>query len=362
MTTKKSAYTLASVFIGTVIGAGFASGQEILQFFGTYGMKGILGVFIITILFMLLGMVVLNTVFTKRIKSFEEFSSMYFEKRFFNVINIVLIFLLFTSYTVMLSGGGAVAYENFNIPYKYGIIAMALVTFLVFLFGVKGIANVNKAIVPFLVFIILWVGLNVIYKNEFIFSNLHTSPLIDSNIFDNVNGVKYLIIKILSDFKWVLSACTYFAYNTIGATVVMSSLNPLIANKKAAKLGGLLGGIILGILALTIFLSLLVLHSSVIGLEVPMIKVASSLSNTWKNLYSLVLLLSMFTTAVANGYGCIAGLSNLTGINKSIISMIICIIAIPLATLGFKNLVTFVYPLFGYIGMLFILSIIFKKK
>lgn len=32
MTRKQSIYTLASVYVGTVIGAGFASGQEILHF------------------------------------------------------------------------------------------------------------------------------------------------------------------------------------------------------------------------------------------------------------------------------------------------------------------------------------------
>ena len=34
------------VIIGTIIGAGFASGQEIYTFFNVYGLKGLLGIFI----------------------------------------------------------------------------------------------------------------------------------------------------------------------------------------------------------------------------------------------------------------------------------------------------------------------------
>lgn len=361
MTRKKSIYTLASVYIGTVIGAGFASGQEIFQFFGKYGGKGILGVITITILFSLLGVIVLNNIYTRRVQNFDEFSKAYFGKKILTTINIVLTFLLFTSYVVMISGSGAVFYENFQIPYIYGIIIMTIATFFVFIFGVKGIANANNIIVPFLICIILWVGFNVIYKNEIVFSNFHTGQLENINTFMEVITLKSLLIKVTQELNWLWSAIIYTAHNTIGSVVVMCSLYPLIYDRKSATLGGLLGGVILGILATVILLSLIILHTSIIGLEVPMVTVASNLGGMWKSLYSFVLLLAMFTTAIANGYGCISGINNLTGINKKIISIIICLISMPLATLGFKNLVTIFYPLVGYIGMIFICAIIFKR-
>jgi len=362
MTRKKSIYTLASIYIGTVIGAGFASGQEILHFFGKYGGNGILGIVVITILFSLLGVIVLSNIYTQKIQNFEQFSRAYFGKTFFTIINIVIIFLLFTSYVVMLSGSGAALYENFQIPYIYGIIVMAIVTFCVFIFGVKGIASANKIIVPFLICIILWVGFSVIYKNEMVFSNFYTSKLKTINILNEASWFKLLLTQLSTQFNWLWSAVVYFSYNTIGAIIVMCSLYPLIYDKKSAKLGGLIGGLTLGALAMIILLTLIILYTNVIGLEVPMITVASSLNNTWKRLYIFVLLLAMFTTAIANGYGCILSIANLSGINKRLVSVIVCLVAIPLATIGFKNLVAFFYPLFGYIGMLFICGIIFKSR
>ena len=47
---------------------------------------------------------------------------------------------------------------------------MAAATY-VFIFGIRGIANANNIVVPFLVLIILWVGIAIIYKNKILFSN-----------------------------------------------------------------------------------------------------------------------------------------------------------------------------------------------
>lgn len=365
MTRKKSIFTLACVYVGTVIGAGFASGQEIFQFFGKYGYKGILGVMVITILFSLLGASVLNIVYMKRIRGLEEFITIYFGRAFSNVINIILTFLLFISYVVMLSGSGATVNENFRVPYIYGIFIMAAVTFYVFIFGIKGIAKANNIAVPFLILIILLVGIITMHKNKMLFSNFYTFPIGAANLkgpANMLNLFKFSIMRFMNKNSWLWSALLYVAFNSIGSMVVMSSLQPLIADRKAAVLGGVLGGVVLGVLAMTILISLLILYTNIIGIEVPMIVVASNLGAAWKQIYSIVLLFAMFTTAIANGYGCILGIANLVGINTKIISIIVCAISIPLATLGFKKLVVFFYPLFGYIGMLLICAMIFKTR
>ena len=46
----KNCLKVVFVIIGTLIGAGFASGQEVYLFFYSYGIKGIIGIFISSIL------------------------------------------------------------------------------------------------------------------------------------------------------------------------------------------------------------------------------------------------------------------------------------------------------------------------
>ncbi len=50
-----SVFSIAATYIGTVVGAGFASGQEVLQFFGYHGVKGFVGLFAAAIMFIVYG-------------------------------------------------------------------------------------------------------------------------------------------------------------------------------------------------------------------------------------------------------------------------------------------------------------------
>ncbi|HLR92703.1 MAG TPA: hypothetical protein VK048_06535, partial [Atopostipes sp.] len=51
---------LGSAFIGIIVGAGFASGQEILQYFTSFGYMGTIGAIVATALFAYVGMTLVN--------------------------------------------------------------------------------------------------------------------------------------------------------------------------------------------------------------------------------------------------------------------------------------------------------------
>jgi uncharacterized membrane protein YkvI len=53
----KEASRMAGAFVGVIVGAGFASGQEILQFFASFGAMGLLGCLVAALAFVLLSMV-----------------------------------------------------------------------------------------------------------------------------------------------------------------------------------------------------------------------------------------------------------------------------------------------------------------
>mgnify|MGYP006903058778 CR=1 FL=1 len=47
---------VALMFVGAIMGAGFASGREIWQFFGVFGKQGRVGILLIAVMFVVLGM------------------------------------------------------------------------------------------------------------------------------------------------------------------------------------------------------------------------------------------------------------------------------------------------------------------
>ncbi len=339
---KNSWKELASVYIGTVVGAGFASGQEIIQFFGVFGYKGIYGIILATALFSIVGAIVLSRVFRNKIKSYSEYITPLFGRRISKIMELIIISYLFIGFCIMLAGSGAVFKEQFNLPYNVGIYVMAFLCFLTLVFSVKGISFVNKIAVPFLIIGIILVGSGIILKEGFVFSNF--------------NGV-----SITKTGNWVTSALLYVSFNSISAIVILASLLPIVDSEKQAVKGGIFGGLGLGVMAIFILLSTLILYTDVYGIEIPMIRVAGLLGKWSGYMYSAILWLAMFTTAIGNGFGCVNRITASSKKNQLFISAIFCIISIPLAKIGFSSLVSIIYPLFGYLGIFMLVYIIIDE-
>lgn len=339
---KNSWKELTSVYIGTVIGAGFASGQEIIQFFGVFGYKGIYGIIFASILFSVMGAIVLSQVYRDRITSYDEYITPLFGRRISKVMELIIISYLFIGFCIMLAGSGAVFIEQFNIPADIGIYTMAFLCFLTLAFSVKGISFVNRLVVPFLIIGIILVGSVVIMKEGFNFSNFY-----------GVSRAK--------TGNWATSAILYVSFNSISAIVILTSLLPIIGNERQAIKGGIFGGIGLGVMAMFILLSALILYTDIYSIEIPMIRAAQYLGDWGGYMYSVILWLAMFTTAIASGFGCVNRISSVIKESQLFISAMFCVIAIPFAKVGFSSLVSIIYPLFGYLGLFMLVYIIVNQ-
>ena len=83
-------------FVAAVIGAGFASGQEILTFFTVYGKCGILGMVIASLIFGGFSFTLLNICRQHKISDYNELTSIVMSKRIKKLSDILtFIFLLY---------------------------------------------------------------------------------------------------------------------------------------------------------------------------------------------------------------------------------------------------------------------------
>lgn len=340
---KSNTFKIASIYMGTVIGAGFASGQEIMQFFTQYGVKGLYGIVIASILFSLTGSLILLKIYSARLKSFEELLQSVLGPKLGRMVKVVLYLLLLSGYCVMLAGSGALFQEQFGLGKGVGIWAMTIAAFITFIFSISGLAFVNSLVVPLLLIGILSIGSMVIAQNNLTMSNASGA------IFTGMTG------------NWLTSSLLYVSYNSIGAIAVMASLLPLIKHKRAAVGGGILGGLGLGLLAFFLLVPTLILYTDISGVEIPMMAIAARLGENVKMGYGILLWLAMLTTAIANGFVCIEGIKDTLGIGHVWTSLVFCIAAIPLASFGFKNLIHTLYPLFGYIGIFIVCAMFFQS-
>ena len=117
---------------------------------------------------------------------------------------------------------------------------------------------------------------------------------------------------------------------------------------------------IIAILLITIYLLLINIDVNIKELEMPAVYAINKIKPEIKNIYGIIILVSIFTTAISLG---ISFLKNVTKNSKSYnnIAILICLTSIIFSKIGFSNLVSFLYPILGFLGIVQIIQIMKKK-
>jgi uncharacterized membrane protein YkvI len=335
----RSIFKVASIYMATIIGAGFASGQEIVQFFSCYHQGGFYGIMIAGLLFSLIGYVVLDKVYRERIRNYEEllFPSVGWLVGW--IVEITVSLFMLSVFCIMMAGSASVLSDRFGVGMLNGVIISSIICMLIILTDIKGIVSLSTFITPVLILGILAVGLYVIVVR-------------DTSVF-NVYNVFSKVTK-----NWFFSALIYVGYNSIIAIVVMCSLLPQLKTRRIGKTGGLLGGLALCFIAFILNVAIYIFNPDTISNEIPVLSITEKYSSALSTFYAFVLLTAMLISAVTAGYGFIERVSNKVNISKKLMIIIICILVIPLSSFGFSNLISTLYPLFGYIGLFVVIVVL----
>jgi len=330
----KIAFQVAATYVGAVMGAGFASGQEIQQFFTNYGYMGLVGILISALLFSVLGWIMLDLQQRWKITSYPEFFKRLLGQRWGNRINILISALLVLGMIAMLSGAGALFVQYFELSSEVGRILTALVIGIALWYRGEGVLWINTVLIPLKFLFCLGIALVAVLIG------------IEST------GESILMLGNPLIQNWFFSGILYVSFNLTLAIVVFASLGKEV-QKPGARMGAVAGGIALGVFALVIGLALL-RFPEVGSLEIPMVAVAGKLGKWPGFLYVVVLWLAMLTAAIGNGFSLVTRFTEETKLDYRIISLVLLIITYFLAEIRFSSIVKIVYPLFGYLGLIFL--------
>ena len=352
--TIKLSFQIAAVFVGTIVGAGLASGQEIKQFFTVYGYKSFIGIMLCCLLYIILTNMIINISIRYNLKSYSDLIDLVSLQLINNVfgmalsktINILISVFLVCGSAIILAGSGALLSQFSGLPKLLGVFLMALIVLITLLRNTKGLIEINSVIVPCLIIIIITIFLlNLFfYKNIITLSYLKALPVYKSN--------------------YLFSTLLYVGYNVFGSTGVLVPLSSELKNKKALRIGVTIGSLVLTVLCLIINLLLLLNIPYIFHYEIPLLYIAHRFGKTIQIVLLLIIWLEMFSTAVSDIFSVGKSLEHSFNLsyNKSII--IVLIIALPISQIGFVNLISTLYPLFGMISVIFIvgLTIFYFKK
>lgn len=330
-------------YLGAVIGAGFASGQEIVQFFVDYGSYGLKGSILAGILFALCGGLLLYTAHRCRVANYQSILEHLLGSQAGRYVDFLLAIFLFLGISTMLSASGAVFYEHLYLPKTLGIFLAYISVLFLLLTGKKGLILSYNVLVP--VKLILLLGVTI-YAAFFM---------------KDIQAPGYALQLCPADqCYWMISSLLYVAYNFSLAMVVLSEYQSLSTLRNGVA-GAIWGGAVLGSLVVLSYLALEKFLPTVMHYEVPMLYVAGQISITAKHIYTIVLWLGILTTAIANAYGFAQRFASFTGIGYGSCLLLCMTLALPVSMQSFSGLVSKVYPLFGILGIIIMAALFWKS-
>lgn len=339
-----TAFQVAGTYIGTIVGAGFASGQEILQFFVSFGLWGIGGLAVITVLFIYFGYIIMDLGWKLDASSHLPIVTRA-GGRFLGVFSdIVITFFLFGALTAMIAGSGALFHQEFGLHPMLGSLFMASITVITVLGGFNSIINSISMVAPFLILSALLVSILTILS----------APSL-SEI--NTGGIERPVMLR----NWLWSAILYISYNIVPSISILGPLGCETRNRQTIMKGAVLGGIGLGTGASAIFLTLYINAGTVKNLEVPMIMIARRISPVVQVLYAVILLAEIYTSAVGDLFGFAARICDMKTRKATFVILVCSVLAFSTSLAGFSNLVKYLYPTVGYCGVLTLICLLYDR-
>ncbi len=198
----------AGAYIAFIIGSGFATGQEIIQFYTSYGIWGIGSIAISMFLFAWVGGTVTDMGFRtkgmEKVNAYGQICGKWLGTFYEYFVRI----FLFAVVVVMISGAGATLNEYYGLNYYVGSLLMAVLIFVAFAFGFNKLLDVIGCIGPVIIVFSIVVAVATIVSGSGLDLNVDITP----------------IANMRSSANWWISGILYASYNIFGAIPFLTTM------------------------------------------------------------------------------------------------------------------------------------------
>lgn len=339
---------IALTLIGTLVGAGFASGQELLLFFLSYGRNWVGGIAVMTLLFTLLGYALLTLSYKRQLTDYDSLLHHLFNKRLATFLEYIILLLFFSVLAVMLAAlRAALAAACGDSAAQYGQLAATLLIGIAALGRAARLRRLTLYTAPLLLLALPLVCISSLLHHSY---NIALAPLAS---YPRLQPVAH----------WLPSCVLYVAYNIMLCSNIFIPLGRSITRPAVRLSGCLLAGLVLAALSFCIAATVAAHAPDIVTAQLPLLTVACQQHLCHKGLFIAAFLAAVFTTASACLYGCAGKLRRSTGCPYRVCVLLTLAAALLLAGLDFNLLITALFPWYGYIsaGILIRLLINLRK-
>lgn len=336
----------AGVTIAFFIGSGFATGQEILQYFAAYG-----GGFVLVILASMAIFVYTNLSFihageTGGLQKGSDIFPYYcgrYVGRFYDVFVTVFVYL---SYIVMCGGAGSSAAQQFGLPVWVGVLGLAVLTGLTVVGGLRGLVDVLGKLGPLVILSILAIGVITVVRDF-------------RQIAPGIELVSSGAVEVLRVGNNPISAAvSYAGFVMMWFCTFMAELGK--KNDPRLVRSGM--GIGSGAIAVTLAVMSLALLANIreaVAVEIPSVALAAKISPVFASCFAGITMLGSYTASVPLLWTASARFAREKTPRFTAVTLGLAALGAVVALfLPYRKLVNLVYGISGYVGVLLIVFMI----
>ncbi|APC49608.1 hypothetical protein BME96_16035 [Virgibacillus halodenitrificans] len=336
---------LAGAYVSFILGAGTATGQEIMQFFVSFGYLGIGAIIIAAVLHMWFGAYAMDV--GVRLKAedskdvFVYFCGKYLGLFFywFSQLFILVVFI------VMISGAGATISEHFDLGDVIGRAFMAILVLITALLRLNTIIKILGIAGPIIVVFSVIVGAGSFDPAGF------------SKSGEIINGINLST----ATSNWWQAGFVYSSFVLLVALPFLANLGKGEIKRKDVIIGGSVGGLIMLVGVFAIYIGILSNIEQLHTKDIPTLFLADQISPALGLFFSIILLVAIYTTAVGMLWTVSTQFSKGNSHKYRIITIVLTIIGFFGGLFPFAKIIDFVYPIVGYIGLILIAGMLYRQ-
>lgn len=333
---------MGGAFIGLLIGSGFTTGQEIMQYFVSFGNWGYAAVGLMWLLFVYVGCsfaaVGYEQQFDEPKNIYQYFCGKYIGT-FFDYFSVIFLFM---SFWVMVAGAGAAFQQSFGIPTWVGGTLMGTVTIITLFFGFNKLVEIVGSIGPVVSVLAILLGIAGIAMNPNGLSTFaqQITPLVQDETVKQAGA------------NWIMSMASYVGFCMMWLAVFMTNLGKTANSKREVMYGTVFGASLYSLAVLVLMMGLAANLVDVAGAQIPTLILAQKISPVLAVVFTLIVFTEIYTTA---GPLIWTPVKRFAPDEKSsryrILLVVLGAIGIVVGlTISFDKLINVIYVINGYVG------------
>lgn len=345
---KKVVFSIIGATIAFGIGSGFATGQEIMQYYASYGWWG-LGT---AVIFMA---VTIYTIFSYSAAGhYQQFEKNYMIFDYYcgpiigRLFDYFAAFFCYMSFAVMASGASALLNEQWGVPNYVGGVAIVVLACAAVLFGLNGVINVIGKIGPVMIVFSIFIAIVTLVTNY-------------DSIPENIAKMESGEVEVMqAGSNWFMAGLSYGDFVLLWFASFVTQLAKEHSLKEVYT-GVCCGQLITNSCGVILAFALISCITEVAGTQIPNLVLAVKIAPWLSAVFALIIFIAVLSSAAPLLWTTAQRMAPEKTPRYRIITIVLSVIGLIIAFfIPFNRLMNICYVINGYGGFILVIFMIVK--